>query len=327
MRPGNDGQPDIIVMGASAGGVEALRNVTAAFPAGMDAAVFVVLHTMATAESLLPDILSRASALPAVLAQDDTPVETGRIYVAPPDRHVLLRDGVMRVVRGPKENRHRPSIDVLFRSAAALYRDRVAGVLLSGSDDDGTGGLMSVKRHGGITVVQDPADCDFARMPASALERLEPDFTLPLNEIGDLLARLVDGRIRVNERQHMSDPSDRTLPEKEGKPTDVSKLGTPSAFSCPECNGTLWELQDGHLLRYECRVGHAYSTEGMIEAQSDSVERALWSAVRALEESAALSRRVGRRARILEPEMTRKAAEREEHARVIRKLLLETQGG
>jgi len=325
MKP--DGNPDIIVVGASAGGVEALKTLVSPLPAEFDAAIFVVLHTLATSESLLPQILSKASALPAVNAEDLALVETGKIYVAPPDRHILFNNGSLRVIRGPRENRHRPSIDVLFRSAAGTYGPRTAGILLSGSDDDGTAGVQAIKRHEGVTIVQHPDDSQYPEMPASAMRNAGPDFALRVAEIGDLLRKLVDGRVRVREGPVMEEPAKKTTTEKEGdSQTETTPVGVPSGFTCPDCSGTLWELRDGDLLRYRCRVGHAYSQESMIEASSEAVERALWSAVRSLEESAAISLRIAQNRGILEKEMYQKAAEREEHARIIRKLLLEGTG-
>jgi two-component system, chemotaxis family, protein-glutamate methylesterase/glutaminase len=319
-----DAKPHVIVVGASAGGVEALQVLVSTLPGDLDAGVFIVLHTLATAESLLPGLLSRAGPLPARAAEDHALVETGRIYVAPPDRHIVFHDGVVRVVRGPKENRHRPSIDVLFRSAALALGPKVSGVLLSGADDDGTAGMMAIKRAGGVTIVQDPADSKYSDMPASAIRTVHPDYTLPVHQIGPLLAELVKGRVQRNEKPALSEPVDKSLvPNDEGSPSDDKMLGTPSVYTCPDCNGTLWELQDGRLLRYRCRVGHAYSAESVIEASADSVERALWSAVRALEESGSLSRRVAERTGFLREDLMREAVEREEHARVIRDLLTE----
>jgi two-component system chemotaxis response regulator CheB len=320
----SDVTPDIVVMGASAGGVQPLRQVVSAFPAGMEAAVFIALHTLATAESLLPELLSRETRIPAVTAQDRSLIEVGKICVAPPDRHLLFHEGALRVTRGPKENRHRPSIDVLFRSAAMAYGPRVIGVLLSGADDDGTAGMMAIKRCGGITIVQDPAQAEYPEMPSSALRTVQIDFTRPVAEIGPLVQGLVDGKIERRENLPMSEPVDESLAGDEESPTDVRKLGIPSVFTCPDCNGTLWELQDGELLRYRCRVGHAYSAESIIEAENDSVERSLWEAVKTLEESAQLSRRIAQRTGLLRDELMRKAAEREQHARVIRNLLVDS---
>jgi two-component system, chemotaxis family, protein-glutamate methylesterase/glutaminase len=318
--------PDVIVVGASAGGVKALQRLVHDLPPELDAAVFVVMHLLPHAESLLPQILDRAGGLPAMKAEDGAPVETGRIYIAPPDRHLMFHCGNLRVVRGPKENRHRPSIDVLFRSAAMAYGPGVIGVVLSGSDDDGTAGLMAIKRRAGLTVVQDPADAEYPEMPASAVKTVNPDFVMPISGIGEALVDLVEGRMRKIERKVTPEPVDRTLAQAEGVPMDVKLMGTPSAFTCPDCNGTLWELEDGDVLQYRCRVGHAYTAGTMIEAEAEAVERALWAAVRSLEESAAVSRRIAQKTEVLRAELNRKATEREGHARVIRELLLERTG-
>ncbi|MBV9506723.1 MAG: chemotaxis protein CheB [Acidobacteriia bacterium] len=316
-------QVDVVVVGASAGGVHALRQLVSDLPAGLDAGVFIVLHTLPSAESLLPQVLNTVSSIPAVQAADGTLFETGRIYVAPPDRHLLFQDGTVRVIRGPKENRHRPSIDVLFRSAAMAHGANVLGVLLSGSDDDGSAGLMSIKHRGGLTIVQNPSDAAYPHMPQNALRTVGPDFILPIAEIGPLIKNLVEGENQNSSEAGMSELENNPAGHEEVPPQDTNSIGVPSAFTCPDCSGTLWELQDGELLRYRCRVGHAYSSDSMIDAQSDAVERALWSAVRTLEESASICRRIASKTTILQRELNQKAEERQEHARVIRKLLLE----
>src|SRR5437588_1312081 len=187
---GNMPGHDIIVVGASAGGVEALVTLARSLKRNLQAAVFVVLHIPAQSPSLLPEILSRAGPLKAVQATDDMQIEQGHIYSAPPDHHMLMEQGKICVVRGPKENRHRPAIDPLFRSAALAYGPRVIGVILTGSLDDGTAGLLAVKRRGGIAVVQDPHEALYPSMPRSALENVDVDYTLPLSAITSLLARL-----------------------------------------------------------------------------------------------------------------------------------------
>jgi two-component system chemotaxis response regulator CheB len=313
--------PDIVVIGASAGGVAALQEVVSALPPDLNAAIFIVLHLLAGAESLLPQILSRKSRLPASHPSDGQLFETGRIYAAPPDRHILLHDSRLRVVRGPKENLHRPAIDVLFRSAARVGGPRVLGVLLTGADDDGAAGLKAIQERGGATVVQDPMDSAHPEMPQSALQVMEPDFTLPLHQIGPMVRDLVKGVVKTNERPVMPEPIDKSFGGDEGEPVDVKQLGTPTAFSCPDCNGTLWEVQDGKLLRYRCRVGHAYSSGSMIEAQSEAVERALWE-VRVLEESVSMSRRIAQKTEVLRKQLFEKAEERERHAQALRDLLL-----
>lgn len=320
---------DVIVVGASAGGVEALSRVASDLPPDLPASVLVVLHVPAQAPSSLPTILSRAGPLPASHAEDSEPLERGRIYVAPPDFHLLVERGFVRVVRGPMENRHRPAIDPLFRSAARAYGSRVVGVILTGTLDDGTAGLVSVKVGRGIAVVQDPSEAFCDGMPKSALRYVEADYVLPLSDIGPLLSRLARKPVHEPERP----VSERTSKETKIAEFDMAtmqkddKPGTPSAFSCPDCSGVLWEIQDGDLLRFRCRVGHAYSAESMTVAQEEAIERALWAGLRALEERAALSRRIAAHARERNLEgvalpYEEKLRQTEEQAALLRSVLL-----
>jgi two-component system chemotaxis response regulator CheB len=321
---------DVIVVGASAGGVEALRRLAASFPGDIPAAVFVVLHIPPQSPSLLPEILTRAGPLPALHPDDGQRIEPGKIYVAPPDRHLLVKPGKVGVVRGPSENRHRPAIDALFRSAARSYGPRVIGVVLTGVLDDGTAGLVAVKIAGGIAVVQDPADAFASGMPRTALRYVEADYVLPIAEIGPLLVRLarepVDGVAAPVPEEMIQEAK---LAEMDGETMESDdKPGDPSVFSCPDCGGTLWELQEGDLLRYRCRVGHSYSTDSMDSAQGDSLDRALWAALRALEERSALSRRMMFHARERNLEglaipHEKRLRQVEEDADLLRKVLME----
>lgn len=321
---------DIIVIGASAGGVEALMTIANGLPANLPAAVFVVLHIPPDSPSLLPTILNRTGSLPAVHPADQTPIEPGHIYVAPPDHHLLIGEDKVLVVRGPKENRHRPAVDPLFRSAAVAYGPRVIGVVLTGSLDDGTAGLLAVKRRGGLAVVQDPNDALYYSMPRSAIDNVNVDFILPLQEIATKLVELVGQPIQADE----SLPVPPEMKE-EVKIVKMDKQqqearehpGNPSPFSCPECGGVLWELQDGDLLRFRCRVGHAFSIESVQEGQSEAVENALWTALKTLEESMSLSQRLEEQARNqnkmwLANRFSERAHEAEQKADVIRKVLL-----
>ena len=321
---------DIIVVGASAGGVEALMAVVRKLPPDLPAAVFVVLHIPADSPSLLPDILSRSGPLVASHPQDNEKIEHGRIYVAPPDHHLLIERGHVRVVRGPKENRHRPAVDPLFRSAARAYGPRVVGVVLTGALDDGTAGLLAVKRRGGLAAVQDPRTALYPSMPRSALEHVEVDYSMPLSDIGDLLKRLAheqadeEGAYPVSEDMEM----ETKLAAMDMHALNSDKhAGTPSAFSCPECGGVLWELHDGELLRFRCRVGHAFSIDSILAAQSEQIEEALWAALKTLEESASLSRRLIKKSHQngqawLARNLEEKLEESEHHARTIKQLLL-----
>jgi two-component system chemotaxis response regulator CheB len=324
-QPQND--VPIVVVGASAGGVEALSKLVGLLPADLPAAIFVVLHVPATG-SVLPQILSRAGSLPAAHARDGDPIVGGRIHVAPPDCHLQLVDGKVSVGRGPRENGHRPAIDPLFRSAAR-YGARVTGVILSGSLDDGAAGLAVVKSAGGLTVVQDPAEALAPSMPESAIAAAAPDHVLPIARIAELLAR------------NGGNPGPRGLPspqEEEAMPDDPTTFppvditavnreqGDLTAFTCPECSGSLWAIREGELVKLRCRVGHAYTEETYEHEQLLSLEAALWTGLTALVEKAEFSRRLEARFRRGGHETTAdryaaKAASCDAHVRAIRRVL------
>jgi two-component system chemotaxis response regulator CheB len=320
---------DIIVVGASAGGVEALQVLMRGLPADLPAAVFVVLHMSADAPSLLPQILNRAGPLPVAAAVDNERIVPGRVYVAVPDRHLLIERGRVCLVRGPKENRARPSVDPLFRSAARDYGSRVIGVVLTGALDDGTSGLQAIKARGGLTVVQDPAEALYAGMPGSAAEHVAVDYCMPLTEIPALLARLAVEPAPDDAAYPVAPNLDLEvrIAESDMEALDNGEVpGTPSVFACPECHGTLWEIQDGNLLRFRCRVGHAYSAESMLAEHDDALEAALWSALRALEESVALAKRMAASARehnhpLLVARYEQRAHAQEQHAWMLRGVL------
>ena len=321
---------DIIVVGASAGGVEALVTLARALPADLPAAVFVVLHIPAQSRSFLPEILSRVGMLPAVQATDNQPIEYGHIYTATPDHHLLLERGKMCVTRGPKENRHRPAIDPLFRSAAYAYSTRAVGVVLTGALDDGTAGLQAIKEYGGIAVVQDPHEALYASMPLSAIANVDIDYTLPLAEVGPLLQRLAQTQVEEERNIRMSENTEREIKSvmmDAHSAQAVHQVGTPSVFSCPECGGVLWELHDEKLLRFRCRVGHAFSVESMLAGQDEALEDALWVALKTLEEKADLSRRMIQRAKqhgqhMLVQHFSNRLEEAEQRIALIRRALL-----
>lgn len=325
---------DIVVVGASAGGVEALTRLVGALPPDLPSALFVVLHLPPTGTSVLAHILDRSGRLPAETARDGQAIEPGRIYVAPPDHHLLVGRGVMRLTRGPRENGHRPAIDTLFRSAAQAYGNRAVGVVLSGTLDDGTLGLLNIKERGGIAVVQDPGDASFDGMLRSAIENVETDYILPAPEIGPVLAELAErvveekGGISVSEREE----EEIEVARAEVKyPKSALRAGTPSVYSCPECNGTLWEIREAKLLHFRCRVGHAFSSDTLIESKSESVEEALWTAMRTLDEKVALARRLRDRARerghvAAERRFLEQADEAERRARLLRTVLANGEG-
>jgi two-component system, chemotaxis family, protein-glutamate methylesterase/glutaminase len=323
---------DIIVVGASAGGVEALTQLVGKLPADLPAAVFVVLHVPAHVTSVLPAILSRGGPLPAAHPDDGEAIQPGRIYVAPPDSHLLIRKGRVRLSRGPRENGHRPAVDPLFRSAATAYGRRVVGVVLSGTLDDGTAGLVAVRRRGGVTVVQDPADALFASMPRNALEAVPADHVLPVALIPPLLAELARQEVEPDPNGEDAMPDDMEI-ESEFAELDLDAIedkdhpGTPSGFACPDCGGALWEIRDGELVRFRCRVGHAYTANGLLAEQSEALETALWTALRALEERSALAIRVAERVRARGNDRTatkfeEQAQQSRQRAAMLRQILL-----
>lgn len=324
---------DTIVIGASAGGVQALMTLVTALPADLPAAVFIVLHIPADSPSLLPGILARESNLPVAHAINDEPIRRGRVYVAPPDRHLLIENNRIKLVHGPRENFHRPSIDALFRSAARWAGPRAIGVVLTGAMDDGAVGMRDIKQRGGITIVQDPSEAFMASMPLNVMRKVRVNHSLPLREIGPLLYTL--------SQQAADEEGDHPLSDQveieaniAGQPLDsseliasIEKLGKVSQLTCPDCHGALWEMRDEDILRYRCHVGHAFSAERLSDGQSEMLEMALWSAVRALEEQMMLSRRIVERARRANHNRAAekfeiRAQEAERNSSILRQLLL-----
>jgi two-component system chemotaxis response regulator CheB len=317
---------DIVVVGASAGGVEALGSLIKALPADYHASVFVVLHISSSMSSELPAVLGNGSSLPVAFAVDQEEFRAGRVYIAPPDQHILVEPNLIRVVRGPKENRHRPAIDPLFRSAAWRFGPRVVGVVLTGYLDDGAAGLWAIKTCGGLTVVQDPADAQVPEMPNNALSVLDVDYMVPLKEIPPLLVRLAARRITEAPRAPEQIKREVDFAMMEGEVGDMNGLGTLSAYSCPSCRGPLWELRDGELVRFRCHTGHAFSVDSLLAEQSEAAEEALYSAIRALQEKVALSRRVAEgyagRFPKLESQHLLRAERLERDLRILQKLVL-----
>jgi two-component system chemotaxis response regulator CheB len=316
---------DVIVIGASAGGVEALRTLVSGLSADLPAAVFVATHLAAEGPGLLPHILARSSPLPVQEASDGAHVERGRVYVARPDHHLMIEDSRMRVIYGPKENRARPAIDPLFRSAALAYGPRVIGVVLTGGLNDGAAGLAAIKKRGGLAVVQDPADALYPSMPRHAIAAVAPDEVVPVAQIPGVLVRM------ASERAVEAAPASEELRVEvamgAGKPEDIEKLGDQSPYSCPECGGVLIQVDDPLLLRYRCRVGHAYTAEALAVDQDNHIEDSLWAALRALEESANLKKRMADRLRPgqaakMVRDLDAGAQEAQKHAGSLRKLLV-----
>ena len=285
---------DVVVIGASAGGLQALLDIVADLPPSLPAAILVVVHTP-TMSTQLPAILARETKLAVQYAEDNAEVLPGRVYVAPPDVHLLVTRSGLTLNHGPRENGFRPAIDPLFRSAAEAYGARVMGVVLSGALDDGTDGLALIKDAGGVTVVQDPDEALIPAMPISAMNYLEVDHVLTAARIGELIVSSSESTfngVPVMARNNADEPLERAMTVDDM----TDRFGSPSALTCPDCGGALWEVKKGKLSRYRCHVGHQYSLEALDAGQRDVVEEALWTAVRALEEHADLRSRLSRRA-------------------------------
>ena len=322
---------DIVVIGGSAGSIEAVSEIVRELPLGFPAALFVVVHFPGNVISTLPQILARAGERPAWHARDGESVRSGRLYVARPNCHMVLEEGRVRLTSGPKENGSRPAIDPLFRSAAHHYGPRVVGVVLSGNLNDGTAGLLSIKRRGGLALVQSLDSALYDSMPRSAIDHVEVDHVASPAAIAGLLTRLV--KEHVPEREATAPMSPENSKPSSSLTDDVVALedrrqqpGIPSTMSCPECHGVLWEVRDSDLVKFRCRVGHAYSDEALLAHQSDQLEAALWTALRALEEHTALSRRLAGRASgrghaHSAAVFTEQAMDAEHHASIIRNVL------
>jgi two-component system chemotaxis response regulator CheB len=281
-----DAQPElpraVICVGASAGGIEPLRRFVSSLREDLPAAVLVVVHFPPEGESALDRILGRASVLPTLRPADGERMVAGRVYVAPPDRHLVVADGVMRVTRGPRENALRPAVDPLFRTAAQAYGRHAIAVVLSGTGSDGSAGAAEIKERGGRVLVQDPAEALHPSMPSRTIDRVDPDAVLGAADLATFAASLTDDLPGVAEPAVVS-------------PSDPTESGEASGFTCPECGGALWEHGRGGTTRFVCRVGHAYTPEALMARYDSNLEDVLWSSIRALEEQASLSERLASR--------------------------------
>jgi two-component system chemotaxis response regulator CheB len=290
---------DLVVIGASAGGVEALVQLLRSLPADLPAAVLVVLHLPTGARSALPDILDRVCALPVQQAVDGVPLEPGTVRVAVPDRHLMVADDHIVLSRGARENGHRPAVDVLFRSAARAAGRRVVAVVLSGALDDGAAGMIAVRARGGIGVVQDPADAMYPSMPRHAAELGGAEHVVPVEKMSALLTELLTEDIGGQAEPPPTELMDveTAMAHLEPHALDAGdRPGVPSGFGCPSCHGALFSISEGGMERFRCRVGHAWSPDALAAEQSQALEGALWMALRGLEERAALSLRMRERA-------------------------------
>lgn len=316
---------DTIVIGASTGGVDALRTLLARLPAALPAAVLVVQHRAAAPGQL--DAVLSAGPLPVVSVDAPMRLRPGRIHLAPPDRHLIVADAEARPSRGPRENRARPAIDALFRTAAAERGSRVIAVLLTGRLDDGAAGVGAVRRCGGLAIVQEPGEARSPEMPRRAIETAGADHVVPLAAIAPLLAALAGQPVEPSPIPHDVAVEARISAGGVHEPGALDALGEPVPLTCPECGGTLWGVDEGGALVYRCHTGHAASPRALLDSQSEVIERALWVAVRALVERVGTLERLAadaghRGASAVAAEYHRRAREAGEHAEQARGFLL-----
>jgi two-component system chemotaxis response regulator CheB len=320
---------DIVVIGASAGGIRALQYLVSVLPPELPAVVCVVVHIPTQVKSALPAILSKAGDLPARHAQDGEPAVPGAIYVAPPDRHLLLRPGQLRLSSAPRGNSCRPAVDPLFRSAARSYGPRVIGVVLSGMLADGSAGLARVKQHGGFAIAQDPHEAEHPGMPENALMQVPVDFVGTASEIGGRIAKLVGQSgpepTEGSSQAMPNEPVDLDLPSLDEATHRSFQLDMPSGLQCPACGGALWEKDEAGVLIYRCYLGHSYALANFLASQWEDVEASLMSGIRALRERAAVLRRAASRSseQPLGARYTERAADFERQAETIERLLQE----
>ncbi len=278
---------DIVVIGASAGGLEVLDRLIDQLPIDLPAAIFIVQH-MAPENSgtSLLSVLGKHKAFACKLAADGEPFQKGRIYIAPPDHHLLVKKNTLLVTKGARENRYRPAIDPLFRSAAVMHGPSVIGIVLTGMLDDGTAGLMAVEKCGGVTVVQDPKEAAYAEMPQSAINNLKVDHCIPVAEMGRLLERLTHerhGKSKFIPRDIRTEAliAERVLSDV----AEVNGLGKQVPYNCPNCGGVLWQIDDpDDVQRYRCHTGHSYTATSLLTSQNDKIEETLWTSLRMFEE-------------------------------------------
>ena len=314
--------PAIIVIGASEGGVEAIRLLASALPGEFPAAVFVVLHIGAH-KSEFPAVLNSAGPLRASHAKNGERIHPGRIYVAPPDHHLLVEHRQMRLTRGPRENWARPAIDPLFRSAAQAYGSEVVGVILTGGLNDGTAGLLEIKQCGGTTIVQDPDDAMNPSMPRSALQHVVVDHRVTLSSLPGLLISIVTGQASATPAKDMA-----SMPfelRRRAMTADYT-LDDPVAVTCPNCGGALRRIELDSLTQFRCHIGHVYTAEVMIAAQFAAMDTSLATAMRSLSERGELCRQMAEKAQSAEradlaAQWTAAMQEAKERATMMRELL------
>jgi two-component system chemotaxis response regulator CheB len=325
---------DIVVLGGSTGGLDAMRSIVGQLSKDFRGSLFVVLHTAADSPGVLGAILERAGALPAYTVRSQERIQPGAIYVPAPDHHLVLEPGLVCATRGPKENRFRPAVDPLFRSAAQVYGPRAIGVILTGGLDDGTAGLWAIKQLGGTAIVQDPEDALVTSMPKSALSHVRVDHCIPLQDIAPLLMRLTTETATEEGIRNVSESLQievNIAKEDRALEAGVLTLGEPSNYTCPECHGVLLQLKEENRIRFRCHTGHAYSAESLLAHVEEAIGDALWNAIRSLEEGVMLLRHFEKHltaaGQPLADEFRRRAEAAEQQGNLVRRAAVQYEPG
>ncbi|MBA9079158.1 chemotaxis protein CheB [Rufibacter quisquiliarum] len=281
---------DIVVIGTSAGGMAVLTKLVSQLPADLPASIFIVQHLARESNvEILVNRLQMNTQLVCEVAEHEKTFEPGHLYFCPQDHHLLLQRGRMLVTKGPRENLFRPAIDPLFRSAAAAYDSRVIGIILTGMLQDGTVGMQAVKRSGGLTMVQLPAEAEYPDMPQSVMNEMEVDYAVPVGEMGLLVQELVSVPASTDHQvpqdiQYEATIAERLMTQGNGHSEEMGVMGPQVPVTCPDCGGALWEVKNGTLSHLRCHVGHSFTPESYLQGNLEALEETMWVALRMLEE-------------------------------------------
>lgn len=310
-----------------------MKQIVAGLPSTLDASIFIVWHMSADIRGILPEVLNKQQTIIAANATDNEVIVSNRIYVAPPDRHLMIDNGTVRVTHGPKENRFRPAVDPLFRSAAFAYKERAIGVILSGALDDGVAGLWAIKNYGGTSIVQDPADAQVSGMPLNAIRQVAVDYIVPASGIADLLTRLCNEPIKLSNNPAMEENDSKKNELKialqdEHYTEKVMQFGELTPYTCPECHGVLSSIKEGNRERFRCHTGHAFSADTLLQTLTENIEHSLWSALRGIEESVMFLNHMGDHfSEVNQPHLAalyfKKANEASDRIKIIRRAILQ----
>jgi two-component system, chemotaxis family, protein-glutamate methylesterase/glutaminase len=324
---------DIIVVGGSAGALEGVLAITSSLGADVAVCILIVIHSSENSPGVLADLIRMSGPLPARMARDHEVLRKGQIYVAPPNRHMLVKGSRVITTNGPKENNFRPAIDPLFRTAARTHGARVVGVILSGMLDDGVHGLSLIKHHGGVAVVQNPNEALVDSMPTNAIRSVEVDYVLGVSQIGPLITKLgetlVSPRPRRKRARKEREPDIAESGSRSILLDKMDQMGAKTPFTCPECGGALWASQDGRMTLYRCHVGHGFTERALSAGQAGSVELHLWGSIRALEEHAEIHRRMATRkglSRQRARDLRNQSDEMFRRALILRRIVVEQHG-